>query len=387
MKVLAFADYYLPGFRAGGPIRTISGMVRRLPERIQFSIVTRDRDCGDHRAYAGVKVGEWNDVGRARVLYLRNRDLNLAGLVRLVRVEKPDVLYANSLFSRITLRLLAARRIGCLGSVPLVLAPRGEFSAGALKLKPRRKAAYLALGRRAGLFRTVLWQASSEVEGSDILRILGGGHEVRVSRDISDVSDVFEAEERTNHAKRSGAVRFVFLSRVSPMKNLRAAIEVVSGISGNVSLDIFGPADEPRYLQECKAATEKVQSNVKVTWHGEVAPPDVTKTIAGFDFFILPTLGENFGHVILESLSAGCPVLISDRTLWNRIEADGAGWTIPLEDQRRWNEVLRQCVEMGESEHNSMRERARLAARECLCDQAVIQQNVALFDEAVARRQ
>ena len=389
MKILTFMDYYLPGFKAGGPIRTVSMMVSQLPESFKFLIVTRDRDHTDRRAHPGIRTNEWTDVGRAKVWYLPKRDLSIANLARLARLVKPDVLYANSFFSRITIRLLVARSLGLLGEIPMVLAPRGEFSAGALTIRQGRKKVFLTLGRSLGLFGNLLWQASSEAERTDILRALGERQSVRVSQNIAVAPDIFD--HRVDHPfptgapKRGGAARFVFLSRVSPMKNLRTAIELLGTLSGEVSLDIFGPVDDAKYWRECQAAAAKVPPNVKVTWRGNVSPTDVTAVIAGFDFFVLPTLGENFGHVILESLSAGCPVLLSDRTPWKRLEADGAGWILPLEQRQRWVEVLQRCVEMDNPTHQEMRKRARGAAQSYAQRESAIQQNVALFEEAVRR--
>jgi glycosyltransferase involved in cell wall biosynthesis len=167
------------------------------------------------------------------------------------------------------------------------------------------------------------------------------------------------------------------------MKNLRMAIELVGDLAGEVSLDIYGPVDDESYGRECQAATARVRSNVKVTWHGNVNPAEVSATFANYEFFILPTLGENFGHVILESLGAGCPVLLSDRTPWRRLEVDGAGWTLPIEIRERWMEVLRSCVEMDESSHNAMRQRARIVSQSYSDRESAIQQNIALFEEVL----
>lgn len=49
-----------------------------------------------------------------------------------------------------------------------------------------------------------------------------------------------------------------------------------------------------------------------------------------YDLFFLTTLGENYGHAIVEALSAGCPVLISNQTPWNDIASRDAGWAFPL---------------------------------------------------------
>jgi glycosyltransferase involved in cell wall biosynthesis len=387
VKILTFADYYLPGFKAGGPIRTISAMVNALPGSIEFLIVTRDRDHTERQPYPGVRVNRWTPVGKARVLYIPKRDLSISGLARIVQSVKPDVLYANSMFSRITIRLLMARGFGLLGALPFVLAPRGEFSKGALEIRAGRKKIFLSLAGHAGLFHGLLWQASTESERSDILGVLGGGPDIRVSRNIAIAPDIFDHRERhapgINQPKREGAARFVFLSRVSPMKNLLMAIELIGSLSGEVSLDIFGPADDESYARECRSATEHVQPNVKVTWHGNVMPAEVIAIFAQYDFFILPTLGENFGHVILESLSAGCPILLSDRTPWRRLDEDGVGWNLPIESRQRWVEALHRCVNMDEPSHRAMKERARAAASTYAERESAIQQNVALFEEAV----
>jgi glycosyltransferase involved in cell wall biosynthesis len=389
VKILTFVDYYLPGFKAGGPIRTLSIMVSQLPERLEFLIVTRDRDHTDQRPHPGIRTNEWTNVGRAKVWYLPKRDIRIARLTRLVRTVKPDVIYANSFFSRITIRLLLARRLGLLGTIPVVLAPRGEFSTGALRIRRGRKKVFLTLGGQLGLFGNLLWQASTEAERGDILRAFGEAQSVRVSQNITIAPDIFD--HYTGHLlprsepKRSGVARFVFLSRVSPMKNLRAAIELIGTLSGEVSLDIFGPVDDKKYWRECQAAATEVRPNIKVSWRGNVSPAEVPAVIAGFDFLVLPTLGENFGHVILESLSAGCPALLSDRTPWKKLEADGAGWILPLEQRQRWIDVLQRCVEMNDPSHEEMRQRATVAAQVYAERESAIQQNVALFDEAVRR--
>lgn len=36
MKILTLADYYLPGYKAGGPIRTLANMVDMLGDEFKF---------------------------------------------------------------------------------------------------------------------------------------------------------------------------------------------------------------------------------------------------------------------------------------------------------------------------------------------------------------
>jgi hypothetical protein len=52
-RLLIFSDYYLPGFKAGGPIRSISNLCDSLKDEYEVYVVTRDRDLGSNEVYKG----------------------------------------------------------------------------------------------------------------------------------------------------------------------------------------------------------------------------------------------------------------------------------------------------------------------------------------------
>ncbi len=78
---------------------------------------------------------------------------------------------------------------------------------------------------------------------------------------------------------------------------------------------------------------------------------------------VLPTLNENFGHVIWESLAAGCPVLLSDQTPWRDLSSKGAGWDIPLNSPEIFVEQLQRVAQMTEEELNRYRQAAFALAK------------------------
>src|SRR5690349_17506499 len=57
--VLVPCDYYLPGYKAGGPIRTVSALVERLSDEFQFAVVTRDRDLDESAPLSGIEPNVW----------------------------------------------------------------------------------------------------------------------------------------------------------------------------------------------------------------------------------------------------------------------------------------------------------------------------------------
>jgi glycosyltransferase involved in cell wall biosynthesis len=120
-------------------------------------------------------------------------------------------------------------------------------------------------------------------------------------------------------------VRLVFIGRISAIKNLKLALIALRGLSQPVDFDIYGPVEDAAYWSGCRAVISQLPAATRVAYRGEVAPAEVRRTFADYDAFVFPTLGENFGHVIAESLSASCPVLCSDRTPWTAVLEAGGG--------------------------------------------------------------
>ncbi|HJQ11890.1 MAG TPA: glycosyltransferase [Gemmatimonadaceae bacterium] len=376
MKILCFADYYLPGFKAGGPIRALSNLVDAFAGEIDFDIVTREYDLGGER-YPDVTRGAWHNVGAARVRYVGERGLLRSELRRMLLDASYDAVYLNSMFSPLSRAVLRERFLAG-ATRPLIIAPRGEFSRAALKLKSIRKTAYLALLKRIGALKAIFWQASSAHEADDIKAIIGDRASIFVTQEIpGQPAGIVERA-----SKRSGTAAVTFLSRICRMKNLDTAIEVLSGVKGNVEFAVYGPIEDRDYWGAAVRAASQLPDNIKFTYKGVIPQDSVATVLAHSDLFLLPTRGENYGHVIIEALAAGCPVLISDRTRWRDLELAGIGWDVSLNDLAGFRSALEHVIQMGEDQHSRMRANARDYALRVQTDTAVIAQNRQLFEAA-----
>ena len=172
--ILIFNKFYLPGYQAGGPIRTIVNMVDRLGENFEFRVVTSDRDLADRNPYPDLTGETWETVGKARVHYVAHDKANIGNLAGLINDTQPALIYLNSFFDPwFTQKVLIALRLGKIRQVPIILAPRGEFSPGALAIKRLKKKVYIKAAKLAGIYKGITWQASSEIERGDIERSLG----------------------------------------------------------------------------------------------------------------------------------------------------------------------------------------------------------------------
>jgi glycosyltransferase involved in cell wall biosynthesis len=281
---------------------------------------------------------------------------------------------------------LIARRLGRVPERPVIVAPRGELSPGALAIRRWKKAPYLLLANKLGLLDGVIFQASAEPEKRDIERALGVTGKVVIARNLAVKAELdaagVGAEAVVRRDKRRGRARFVFVSRVSPKKNLEYALRQMAGLVGEVSLEICGPIDDESYWRRCERIIAALPSNVTVTYRGPLPHDQVRAVFGGADGFVFPTSGENFGHVIYEALQAECPVLVSDNTPWGAIAESGAGWVLSLSDEVGWRAALQRCVDMTAEEHRLMAERSRFAISEFMSDD-VVTQNHAMFEYAV----
>lgn len=361
-------------------------MVERLGSEFDFRVATLDRDAGAAERYSDI-FEDWVAVGNAQVQYMAPHEVSCRALEGIVREISPDVLYLNSFFDPLfTQRILWLRRTGRLGAVPVVLAPRGEFSAGALGLKSAKKTTYLAFSALLGLYKGLVWQASTVHEKADIQRRLKSVRDA----DIFAAIDLAPVDAQT-FAKPTARVpgeplKVCFLSRISPMKNLDFALRAIAGVYSPIVFTVYGPKEVPGYWAECEALIAKLPRNVSVAYGGEVHPSEVHGLLAQQDLFFFPTRGENYGHVIHEALDAGLPVLISDQTPWSDVACRQVGWVLPLGDEAAFARRIDDYARRDAAAVAEMRLRARAYARERSNDHSALEANRRLFLNAISRR-
>jgi glycosyltransferase involved in cell wall biosynthesis len=154
-------------------------------------------------------------------------------------------------------------------------------------------------------------------------------------------------------------------------------LTMLANIRGEVLFNIYGPLEDRSYWERCRLIIEGMPSNIHVYYRGEVRHEEVYAVLKAHDLFYLPTTGENFGHAIYESLSAGCPILISDRTPWRDVK--GGGWSVPLEQPETFAAILQKCVDMNMEEWEVLSRNAFACAVERTVGQESIQQHRDIF--------
>lgn len=169
------------------------------------------------------------------------------------------------------------------------------------------------------------------------------------------------------------------LARIAEEKNTLYAIERLDGVKGQVRFDLYGTVYDEAYFERCKAAIARLPASVDVQWHGQLPQEEGAGVLSKSHALFMPSVGENFGHTMLEALSVGRPLLISDRTPWRDLQASQAGWDLPLEAPERFTAAIQQLVDMEQDSYTGLVNGALAIGSRYLNDPAPIERSYAMF--------
>lgn len=381
-KILIFTEYYLPGVKGGGPIQSIKNLVDNLVDDYDFYIITSDRDLQDTKAYDGIEYNKWVKVNKANVQYINKNNMKSNELIKIINSVEYDLIFLNSFFSyRFSILILFLNKYNKITKTSLLLAPRGEFSLGALKLKSFKKKIYIFITNMFKLYTDVNWLASAEEEKKDINRITSNNGNISVATDLTANYKDFNYNKKINKIK--GKLKIVFISRIHPKKNLLYAINLLENIKGDVLFDIYGPIEDLEYWRKCEKSISNLNKNINVEYKGTINHSKVIETFEYYHIFLFPTLGENFGHVISEALIAGCPIIISDQTPWLNLEKIQVGFDINLKNHEMFIEKIQYFVDMNYDEYQKYSKNAYNFIKEYVSKSSGRQSMLLIFNKII----
>lgn len=351
MRILIVMGGFFPGKKFGGPPVSVDNFCSLMKDWDCY-ILTYDHDLDETNRYTNIKDG-WNDRGNCKVFYVSDEEYNKKSFESIIREVKPGVLYLQGLFQSCVFPCL---QLAKKYSIPVLLAPRGELCGGALSIKKWKKLPYIEIIRAVGLVKTIHWQSTSDEEKDAIKKLMKASDDhIHFLDNIPSVPK----REYQRKEKIAGQGRFVFLSRIHPKKNLLFAISLFKEIKGKSELDIYGPIEDEEYWNQCQEEIKKLPENVQVKYKGLLGHDQVHEVFSQYDAFLFPTLSENYGHVIAESMIVGTPVIISDQTPWRHLEEAGAGWDISLDNYQAFNKAINIIIASTDDDSRVFQEKVK----------------------------
>jgi glycosyltransferase involved in cell wall biosynthesis len=372
-KVLIIYNWFLPAFKAGGPIQSLANLVRQTSDQYEYYIVCSNNEYHEHTPLKNIVSDKWlNFESKASVYYLSAASLKPQRMRQIIRQVKPDIVFTNGMYS-VPFGLYPI----CFSSCKTVFSARGMFHPGALSQKAVKKKIFLYAFKKLGLHKKVIFHATDENEKEYIWSQFGNTVKVNVAGNFPQIQDFAQSPP-----KQTGNIIMGSISLISPMKNHLLVLESLRYCTSKVTYYIYGPVKDQEYWTRCQAVIRDLPNNIQVEYKGEVPPTEVRDVLKEFHYFILPSKSENFGHAIFEALTAGKPVITSFFTPWNNLESRRAGYNVDISNVASITDAIEKAAAQNVSEYLDWRQCSRSLAIESVNLSNLREQYQQLFDVA-----
>jgi glycosyltransferase involved in cell wall biosynthesis len=324
MKILFIVPSYKPAFIYGGTIVVIAKLAEQLV--LLGHDVTVYTTTANGKSELEVSTGAPVDVDGVKVLYFKRitKDHTHAStdLWRYLNktVKDFDVVHIHSWWS---LLVIGAAWVCNRNNVRPILSPHGMFSDYILNTNnsSKKKLIHSVLGKR--LLKKSILHVSTDMELEECRRIIPGWKGAIIPN-LVNLSKI-NYERRNNSPFTIG-----FLSRVDPKKGLDILIKALSKVNFDYKLLVAG-SGEDQYVESLKKLSDDCGNSDKIEWVGWKNGEDKFEFFSKLDLFALMSHSENFAIVVIESLSTGTPVFISENVgLYKYISEKDLGWVSNL---------------------------------------------------------
>lgn len=349
-KVLIFNGYYYPSKNCGGPITSIENIVNTCCDEFEFFIICYNHDFNDNTPF-DVVLNTWVKVGNANVMYVEQNylDFSKEHMEKVLSQLKPDLIWFSGVLTpnnKIVTAKIAKKR-----GIPVLFSPRGELSADRVKIKAYKKVPYLRLITLLGVYNNCFFHGTSDDEEEGIIKYFhpNKDHIFRAANiSVAQQLDLCEIK------KEKGSLNVFFFSRIHEVKNILFGIQCLAKCRSKINLDVYGPIESKEYWQECLDVAKNAPSNITVNYGGILDYSNKAESIQRHHCFLFPTLNENYGHVIAESLANSRPVLLSKGTTpWDDLDGR-AGYVISLDQPEQFTKMIDMLAEMDQEQFDKL---------------------------------
>jgi glycosyltransferase involved in cell wall biosynthesis len=402
-RILIFIDWFIPGYKAGGPISSNANLIDHLNGQLEFYVITRNTDYCESTPYEHIKSDEWNTLpSGAHVYYISKNQLSFSQLIKITRTITFDSVFVNGIYS-LYFSFFPLIWFKYFSKKHLVVSARGMLSEQTFSSKKLKKKIFYLMARLFNLYKGVVIHATNEEELIQIRRNLGFKGEIRIASNLPP-----KIQYPLHHiSKIAGELRLVSIARISPEKNTLFALNILKELfleykqpanPANVVFDLYGSVYDESYWKECRSVIKLLPPAVSVSWLGPVERERVHEIIQNYHFLFMPSQGENYGHSIIESFLAGRPVIISDHTPWRNLQLSHSeirnpkseiitpsspiGWDLPLDEPQKFIEAINTCIQMNQAEYDIMSKSALEHAKSIVNNSSIIDANLKLFENS-----
>lgn len=266
--------------------------------------------------------------------------------IALLNELQPDIVHINCCwYPQCALIQKYSQQLG----YKVCLSPHGMLEPWILKKnKWTKKIPALLLYQRQAIKKADIIIATSKNEKSNILSL-------KLNKNVTIIPNgiIVDGIECKKSWKKNKIILFLALLR--PNKGAHLLIEAAAKLKPLLydwKIIIAGKDDE-KYENYLKSLVKSYKLDNIISFPGPLYDQKKWDMFRKSDIFILPTLNENFGIVIAESLLCGTPVITCKGAPWSSLNEENCGWWIER-DLQQIIYSLKNAIGLSEQELKSM---------------------------------
>lgn len=334
MKIIHINASYKPAWVYGGPTMSVAKLCESLAlKNIEIEVLTTLAN-GENELYFTPKKPQ--EIDGVRVTYFKRLTKDHShfspslylSLYQKIKKEKKTIVHIHAWWNLIS---IFSCLIALMMKASVVVSPRGMITKYSQNNRHKfiKSLFHNLLGKF--LLQRCYVHVTSELEKQDILEIV-------VPKSIHIISNIVELpltkdlEKITNNSKLNikNPYKILFLSRIEEKKGLELLFEALAKFKENWSLSIAGSGTNI-YIDSLVQLSINLNIDSKINWIGQISNDQKFKVLANHNLLALTSYNENFANVVIESLSVGTPVLISNKTgLYSYVRDKNLGWVCEL---------------------------------------------------------
>lgn len=340
MNIFISCALFYPS-KLGGPANTLYWLSKGLVAKGHNVYVVTTHNHIDDKT---IPSNLFTVIDGINVFYATNRSKLITTSIRIIK-KCDSVILSSVCYSPELLLALAGRFF----HKRVIWSPRGEFTDSAIGGRKTKLAFFKLIKMAVGKY--VLFHATSVDEENCIHNILGNGVKTTI---IPNYMEIPKKQTRQVVEKPF----FLFVGRIAPIKAIENLIEGASMSEKfrerAIELIIAGGVENQfeSYYQLLQDLINVKKLQDKVKFIGPVSGEQKLQTYCDAQFLFLVSKSENFGNVVIESLSQGTPVVASFGTPWKGLVEHQSGFWIdnsPAEIAKTIDKILSLTQEQYDS--------------------------------------
>lgn len=333
IKILQITAAYKPAYIYGGPTMSVSKLCEALVAAgIETEVLST---TANGKTELPVEPNVTVEVDGVQVSYFKRLTKDhthfspalLSALRKKIRTAKqlPMVVHIHAWWNLVSIFSCGVAKWF---NIPVVLSPRGMLTS------------YSTANRNAG-FKSIIHQligknllgychihVTSEKEKQDVLSIIQP-QSITIIPNLVNFPVLTDSEKRA-FSSDAGIFKLIFLSRVEEKKGLELLFDALATLQLKWELSLAGSGEES-YVKKLQEQAQQLGIGDRIKWLGQINNDAKFKLMAAHDLLVLTSYNENFANVVIESLSMGTPVLLSDQVgLFDYVQAKNLGWVTAL---------------------------------------------------------